>query len=457
MPDARPNIVYFICHDVSKHLGCYGVPVATPNVDAFARQAVRFDNAFCNAPACTPSRCCAMTGLHAHTSGAVGLAHMGWPLSEDVPTVVDYLNDGGYQTIHSGMEHERHPRMNRYQVDLQVSWDDFRADVAVDKALDYLEDRSDDRPFYLNVGSQQPHASTWGSAEELYGGPVPREDVWMPLYCKDTPEQREQLARFQAAIGFMDEHFGRLLRGLERLGLGEDTIVVFTTDHGISAPRSKGTLYERGVEIALLVRLPDARMAGTSVEHLIQNIDFAPTLLEAAGVPRPEELQGRSFWPLLDGGDYGPHDAVFIERNFHGERPFPGADRAIDLFDPIRAVRTPEYHYIRWFRPEIRPRYLLLGEEPLDPETVGQRFECATPPTGRPRNAEELYDIRHDPLEFVNVADRPEYREVKADLSQRLEDWMVRTDDFMPDGPVPERPEEPGWGPDWPREGGDGT
>jgi arylsulfatase A-like enzyme len=424
--------------------------VDAPNLEAFAGQSVVFENAFCNSPACTPSRACAMTGRYAHTTGCVGLSHMGWPLDLSERTIVDYLNEAGYETVLSGVNHERHPRTDRYEVDVTETWEDWHTERAVGNAVAHLERRDRDRPFYLNVGSQQPHASTWSHADDMYGGAIPPGDVWVPPYCPDTPLLRRLLGRFQAAIRYMDEHFGRLMAALDELSYSENTIVVFTTDHGISARRSKGTLYDRGVEITLMVRLPDCTGAGTRRGHLVQNIDFAPTLLEAAGRSVPDEVQGRSFWPLLTGGSYEPHDAVFIERNFHGERPHRGADTYIDRYDPIRAVRTPDFHYIRWFRPEVKPRPLLPFELPAHWEEQSERLDSAWPESEEPRNDEELYHVRHDPQEFVNVVDRPEYRHVRADLRRRLEQWMKATDDFALRGEKPERPEEPGWGPNWP-------
>ncbi len=445
----RPNIVYFVCHDLGRHLPVYGARVEAPRLEAFAEEAVVFHRAFCNSPCCSPSRACAMTGRYAHTTGAVGLSHMGWPLGLEERTIVDYLNDAGYETVLSGVNHERHPRTDRYAVDLTKTWEDWSTHRAVGNAVQYLEERDRSRPLYLNVGSQQPHASSWGKAEELYDGPVPPGDVWIPPYCPDSPLLREKLGRFQAAIRFMDEHFGRLLDALERLGYADETLVVFTTDHGISAARSKGTLYERGVETTLLIRQPDRRGAGTGVNHLIQNIDLTPTLVEAAEAPVPEQVQGRSFRSLLRGEPYEPHEAVFTERNFHGERPRRGAEDYIDRYDPVRAVRTPEFHYIRWFRPEIKPRPLLPFEAPAGWDQESRRLDSAFPPSDRPRNREELYHVTHDPQEFVNVADRPEYRDVKTDLRARLEDWIRETDDFVLDKP-PARPDKPGWGPNWP-------
>jgi len=428
----RPNILYFVVHDLGKHLGCYGARVESPNLDAFAAESVKFESAFCNSPACTPSRCCAMTGLYAHTSGGVGLAHVGWPLPDEVPTIVDYLNEAGYETAHAGMQHERHPGRMRYQVEMQKHWANAHARRAVDDALAYLEKRDRGRPFYLNIGSQQPHASTWGRAETDYGGIVPPEDVYVPHYVPDTPQVRQEFGRFQAAIRYVDEHFGRLMAGLKRLGYDRNTLVVFTTDHGISAPRSKGSLYDRGVEITLLVRMPDGSGAGTEVRHLIQNIDYVPTLLEAAGAPLPERLQGRSFWPLLAGGEYEPHEAIFIERNFHGENRIYGKrGDYVDRYDPMRAVRTPEFHYIKRFDPRVKCRAWLPFEIPHPTLKAVEGDPFGLPEPREPRPEAELYQVTYDPLEFIDLHERPEFRQVRRELDERLMAWMQETDDFV--------------------------
>jgi arylsulfatase A-like enzyme len=435
----RPNILYFIVHDIGRHLGCYGAPVPTPNLDAFADSGVRFERAFCNSPACTPSRLCAMTGLYAHVSGGVGLAHMGWPLADDVPTIVDYLNDAGYETIHSGLQHERPGPHNHYQAELEAEPEHRNAEQAVDVALDYLERRDRGRPFYLNVGSAQPHASTWQRGQDIYGPPPSPEEVYVPPHVPDIPAMRRYFGLFQAAIGYVDRHFGRLLQGLSRLGHDEDTLVIFTTDHGISAPRAKGTLYDRGVEVALLVRLPGGRRAAARVDHLIQNIDYVPTLLDAAGAPVPEHLPGRSFWPLLAGGSYEPHDAIFSERNFHGEaRVYGRPGDFVDRYDPIRAVRTPRYHYIWRFDPRVKRRAWLPWEVPQDTENLPQPRE--------PRAEVELYDVRRDPQEFVDLAGRPEYAQLRRELRGKLVGWMRETDDFVLRGQVPRRPAQPMYG-----------
>ena len=441
----RPNIVYFVVHDIGRHIGCYNVPVDTPNLDAFAAESVRFDRAFCNSVACSPSRGCAMSGQYAHVSGGVGLAHMGWPLPDRVQTIVDHLNRGGYETIHAGMQHERAEHANRYDVDLQQAESHHTAN-GVDEALAYLDGRDRTRPFYLNIGSQEPHPCTWGMADTRFGGAVAPDDVYIPPGMVDTPGARRQFGRFAAAIRYMDEHFGRLLRGLERLGHAEDTLVVFTTDHGIMShrQRSKGSLYDKGCEIALLARMPDRQNAGAAVRHLVQNIDVVPTLGEFAGVDVPADLPGRSFLPLIAGaGDYRPHEAIFTERNFHGEGRYFGEQPAtalhfVDRFDPIRAVRTDAWHYIRYFDPTIRCRPWLPWEVAAVQRQTDEEFPDL-PQETEPRVKEELYHVAHDPLEFINMADRPDLQRVKADLAGQLQAWMERTGDFILRDEIPRR------------------
>jgi arylsulfatase A-like enzyme len=230
----------------------------------------------------------------------------------------------------------------------------------------------------------------------------------------------------------MDTHVRRLLDAVERLGYAEDTLVIFTTDHGIAEMRAKGWLYDRGVEIALMVRLPrrlqrrkGAAAPGTRVPHLIQNIDVTPTLLEAAGVSIPAAIQGRSFWPLLVGEAYEPHEAIVIERNHHGD------------YDPARAVRTPRYHYIRNVTPP--PRKTWLTSTTYLYEDFASWYEPFDPPPGAPRPEEELFDVANDPYEYVNLADDPDYAAVRASLADTLDRWQVAVDDPLLYGSIPDK------------------
>jgi arylsulfatase A-like enzyme len=445
----RPNLIYFHVHDLGRHLPVYGVPVAAPHLAKFATQAVTFTHAFCSSTACTPSRGCALSGRYAHSTGCIGLAHMGWPLPLAENTVADDFRAAGYQTILSGVNHERHPRSDRYEIDVTRHWDDWRTERAVDNALAALDGRDAARPFFLNVGSQQPHASTWHLFADA---PVPPDEVWTPTWCPDTPMLRREFGKFQAAIKYMDHHFGRLVDGLRQRGLLDSSAIVFTTDHGISGPRAKSLLYDRGTEIALMVRLPGGEHGGELRDTLVGNVDFRPTWAAMLGVPLVSEAQGKSFAEAFWDAGAAPSDAVFMERNYHGERPFRGATDYLDKFDPIRAVRTRHLKYIWNLHPEARTDCPLPFDAPQgwDPLAAGpgDGLDFLAPETDRPRPEIELYDLRHDPQEFINLAGRPEYAAAQADLRQRLDQWMRATGDFAPAAPPP-RPEEPGWGRAW--------
>ena len=428
----RPNIIYFVCHDLGKQLGCYGAGTDSPNLDRFAAGGVTFTSAFCNSTACSPSRGCAMTGQYAHTNGLMGLVNMGWSLPVGVRTIVDHLNDAGYETAHFGLQHERRPGgANRYQLEGHSRQEDNHAERAVDSAIEFLRRRvGSDRPFYLNIGTVEVHNSRWQGNQscsrlDVYGMDPP-ERVAMPAYIPDVPALRSEMGKLQGAIRFLDGQVGRLLAAIDQLGYRENTLVVFTTDHGIANVRAKGTLYDRGVEITLLMQLPGGVAAGREVDELVGNIDLAPTLLAAAGAPTGPEMQGRSFWPLLTGGDYQPRDALFIERNYH------------QRYDPIRAVRTRRFHYIRNFGEDPRKAWL-PDEVPYMNETYDHWYAELWPEPSLPRPAEELFDVAADPQEFRDLAADPAADAVRAELAGRLDEWMRQTDDPLLQGAIPDK------------------
>jgi N-sulfoglucosamine sulfohydrolase len=430
----QPNVIYVVCHDLGRRLGCYGAQVESPNLDRIAEEGLLFENAFCNAPACSPSRACAMTGQYSHTSGGLGLAHRGFPLAPAVKTVTDYFNEGGCETAHFGFQHERlHARDNRYQVEGSQDRDsDHWCENAFDRALEYLaERRESERPFYLNVGTIEVHASRWCgkfAAERggVYGASPEPENIDVPYFMPDHPRIREVFARFDAAIRYYDRHVGRFYDGLREMGFLDNSVVVFTTDHGISGLRAKGTIYDPGVEIATLMHLPGEGGSGRRIGELIQNMDFAPTLLELAGLPIPESMQGRSFKGLLTGGAYRPHERLFIERNFHGGE-----------YDPIRAVRTKDAHYLRNFRKDVRREWLPHEVEDRIGETYEKWINELWPEASDPRPAEELYLLSDDPREWTNRAGDPDVRELQQALERELDTWMRATGDFLITGHTP--------------------
>lgn len=435
----RPNIIYIVAHDLGRFLESYGVPIQTPNLTAFAEGGVQFNQMFCNSPACSPSRGCAMTGKYAHNNGLMGIVQTGpagWHLPASNTTMVDIFNQAGYETINIGGQHER---LSTEAMGYDVVDDEFHhCEVVYEKAVQMLKQRqSSERPFYMNLYTGEVHGSQWvrngvWTRSEIYQ-PGPPEEAVLPPQLPDLPEVRKELASFNAAVRYLDHHIGPLFKAIQDLGFEEDTIVIFTTDHGREGLRAKGFLYDAGTEISFMIRAPQLAQTGIKVDHLMQNIDVLPTLCDAAGLPVPSDVQGRSFWPLLTGGLYHPHNHIFTERNYHGDE---GPSKYTLNYDPARSVRTERYHYIRNFAE--RPNHIWLAAEIKETITTNPRhFHQLFPPFSEERAREELFDIVNDPDETRNLAALPEYQAVKKELSARVDQWMQATSDPVLTGGVP--------------------
>jgi len=419
-PD-KPNIVFLICHDLGQQLGCYGDPtVRSPVLDELASQGALFPHYFGASTPCSPSRGCIMTGRYAHSNGLIGLVNRGWDLPTEERTIVDYLNEAGYCTLQFGLQHERKdPNANRYA---EYRGGPIWCEVVADRVAAFLTREAADRqPFYLNAGFYEVHLPFDRPGYE----PDDPQRVYIPGFLPDDPDVRLELARFHGAIKFMDASIGKILEALQASGLDRNTVVIFTTDHGMAFPRAKSTLYDPGIGTALIMRFPPSWGIQGEYPQLLSNIDLTPTLLEMVGAPVPPAVQGRSFWPLLCGGQYAPRTEIFSEKNFH------------DCYDPIRCIRTDRYKYIRSFAdgPDL--------PLPSDIQASIASNHLAGKPA-RPRPQEELYDLREDPWEQNNLAGSPEMASIQQDLKARLWAWMQQTDDPILEGkPLPYPPEQP--------------
>ncbi len=248
----------------------------------------------------------------------------------------------------------------------------------------------------------------------------------LPPFLPDNDLTRRQMAMFHGAIRFMDHHVGRLLGALDASGLRDNTIVIFTTDHGMAFPRAKSTLYDPGIGTACIVRMPEPTgLRGKTHEHLISSVDLRPTLCELGRARTGEEVDGRSFAALLaGGGEYRPRSDLFSEKNYHNH------------FDPCRCVRTDRYKYIRNFRDQI------YGLMPSD-------IEMAFPARWRrrdldaPRPPEELYDLAADPWEARSLIDDDAHAAARDELRRKLQEWMEQTHDPILKGRfIPYPPEQ---------------
>jgi arylsulfatase A-like enzyme len=291
--------------------------------------------------------------------------------------------------------------------------------------LTHLAGRKD-RPFYMQVGFIEPHRLKAPNEKGYMGflGPHLRPDaskgVTIMGQLRDTDGVFAEVAELQGSVRHVDENFGRIVEAVRANGLEEDTLVIFTTDHGVALPRAKCSVYEPGMQVAFILRLP-ARAGwsgGRVMEPMISNIDYVPTLLELAGVPVPANVQGRSFAPLLDGGAYTPNGKIFGEITYH------------DYYDPRRSVRTETHKLIVNFT--TAPFYMDPSQSwrPRSDTVVPEDHALAYHPHV------ELYDLRDDPWELKNIAERPECVGVRKELLKALHRQMVETQDPILQGAV---------------------
>lgn len=431
----RPNICLIHCHDLGRYLGCYGYDVDTPRIDALASDGATFENAFATAPQCSPSRGSLMTGRYPHENGLVGLAHDEPDLNDDERVLPSYLSEAGYETHLFGLQHvtENPQRLgyDEFHSERLLSPDvppsvheTDRAEKVSGTFADRVGDLGGDAPFFASIGFFELHRIEDGDrfvfADDPYD-PSDPDEIEPLSYLPDEPGIRRDLADAQGMVRAIDRGVGRVLDALEDAGIDEETLVIFTTEHGLAMPRAKGSLYDPGTEIALLMSLPGTIEPGTRYEELVSNVDVLPTILDLLDEPIPERISGRSFLPLLreEEDEYDARERLFTEMTWH------------DAYNPVRAIRTRRFKYVRnfWRLPNVYlthdVRHSPSGEE------VRDEFE-------RPnRPYEELYDLKADPHERENVADADGYEGTTAELREELREWMEETDDPLLSGPVP--------------------
>jgi len=417
---AAPNIVLIHCHDLGTWLPCYGMPsVPSPYLNTFADEGVVFESAFATAPLCTPARSSIFTGLHPHQNGLMGLTHDGWQYAPGVRTLPQMLAEHGYHTALVGLQHEDlDARVLGYE---EVHGLGFlpRAHEVARRVDWWLTQPARPEPFFLSVGMWEVHRP-WPPEDYQ---PADPDGVDVPAYLPDNAHTRQDIAAFHGAIRQMDEAVGAILHSLARSPFADNTMVIFTTDHGVAFPRAKSTLYDSGVQVSLIVRPPASwdTEPGRRAE-LVSHLDLAPTLIDVAGGQPAQNLEGRSFRSLLRGGPPQPQEGpaereLLLQKTYH------------DRYDPIRALRTPQVKYIRNFAPG--PQLPLA----LDLEESSTRQGMDDAMLG-PRPDEELYLLDDDPAELQNVAAVPEHQALRRQMAQRLQAHLEQTADPVLAGPI---------------------
>ncbi|MBS0207707.1 MAG: sulfatase [Planctomycetes bacterium] len=426
--DARPNVLFCIADDWGwPHAGAYGDPVVkTPTFDRMAREGVLFANAFVSSPSCTPSRSALMTGQYHWRLAEAANLHS--TLQTRFRSYSEMLRDNGYAIGHSrkAWGPGKLEPGGRTEDPSGPQFKNFDA---------FLAQRPKGTPFCYWFGSPDPHRPYEPGTG--VGRGMKLADVRVPSCFPDNELVRSDVADYYFEVERFDREVGEAISQLEATGELDNTIIVMTGDHGMPFPRGKSNLYDLGCHVPLVLRWGAKVKPGRVLEDFVSLTDLAPTFLEAAGVAPLAEMTGHSLLPTLLSDRAG-----WIEPRRHHviygkERHVPSQEKGNLGGYPSRAIRTADHLYIRNFAPERWPNGIADGEQSF----IGNSYaDCDDGPTKTfliqhqsdpavrkffdlafaKRPAEELYDLKNDPQQLVNVADQPAYHKLKTGLSGAL-------------------------------------
>jgi arylsulfatase A-like enzyme len=410
----RPSILWLTTEDISAHLGCYGHDdVKTPTLDQLAADGVRYDHCYGVAAVCAVNRSGLITGCYPTTQGTL---HMRCKarMPEHIRCYGEYLRAAGYYCTNNS-------KTDYNQSAPKSAWDES-------SGKGHWKNRPDkSQPFFAVFNYGATHESRYTTGSGTDPGPQPS----LPPYYPNTPEARDIWRKYLNSIEGMDAWVAGHLNDLEEAGLADETIVFFYSDHGVGLPRGKRWLYDSGLKVPLIVRVPEKFRApgqgepGTASDELVSFLDLPATALHLAGVKIPGHMQGRAF---LGRELTPPREYVFAAR-----------DRMDERYDIIRAVRDQRYKYIRNYQawkpyyqymntPEkggiMRQLRELHGKSELPP--AAELFMTDSKPI------EEFYDCQADPHEVDNLIDSqdPAHRKAIEAMRAAHQQWVIETRDI---------------------------
>ncbi|MGI9284759.1 MAG: sulfatase family protein, partial [Pseudomonadales bacterium] len=444
----HPNILLLMAEDMSPRVGAFGDSVAvTPNIDKLASEGVRYPNTFTTAGVCAPSRAATIMGVHQISFGGQHMRASSRP-------------EGGYKAVPPAHmkafpEHLRAAGYYTYttnKLDYQFSspfpgtgpftiWDAEGSDP-------HWRDAPPEKPFFGYLNFPVTHESgvftplghwpsgvmhfvmqvlrAWKEGLPPANDPVEPAQIVLEPYYPDTPTVRNDIARHYNNIAILDQQVGEVLDQLEQDGLVENTIVIWTTDHGDGLPRAKRELYDSGIKVPMVIRWPEKyRPAnvkpGEFDERLISFVDLAPTILALAGVKIPVYTHGQD----LTDNNIPKREYIYASR-----------DRIDEIADRQRAVRDTRFKYIRSYHPtqegghhlKYRDSIAMMREmfDLLEAGKLNEQQRLWFMPPGD----ERLFDLQADPHELNDVASDPAYTNDLARMRNAYAEWRERVEDW---------------------------
>lgn len=415
---AKPNVVLIIGDDISPDFSCYGGPVSTPNIDALAAGGMRFENAYVTASSCSPSRNSMITGLYPHQTGAPEL-HMPLPAGKFMFPLA--LKEAGYYTAQYGKFHMGEHAKAAFDVVEEVFYPD---DVTgAEGWVRLLQDRPRDKPFLMWFAGFDAHRPWEPDPEE---SPHDPDQVEVFPGIPDTPKARRDLASYFDEVRRFDRYIGKVVTELKAQGVYENTLIMVLADNGRPFPRDKSTLFEGGMQTPLVVHWPGGDVApGVISESLVSTIDLAPTILDVAGIEKPDSLEGISMLPILADPEATTHQALFGEQNWHVQR-YAG-----------RMVRQGDYLYIRDYAASLYPFQMVDHKYGAYAELLRLKEEGKLSPVeaqlfSEDRPQELLFNVENDPSQLNDLVQAPGKEAVLQSMRLLLTSWQSQTGDTIP-------------------------
>ena len=407
-------MLFIVSEDNSEQIGCYGdTRVTTPHLDSLAASGVRYDRAYVPYSVCSPSRAAYLTGLYTRQTGHFGLATHNFAMYKYFKTLPAYLQEGGYYTGFIGKTHINPAGLVEDFIDFRgVTHSNFSnthgiEDYAREARTIFENARMQNQPFLAIINYSDAHRPFIETSPSGYPAVRVKGDIEpLPWIGADTPYLREEMRNYLNCMNRLDEGIGMLLQDLNELGVREDTLIIYISDHGADFPRSKTSCYEAAVKVPMIVNYPKSFPEGRVETSLVSTMDILPTILKEVGLTIPDELMGFPLQTLLDPSTprreyihtFNTGSAAhlrYLTFGIHGERHKL-------IYNPVRSRNQAG---ISRYQNSNIPENLWLPEYVDPPEF-------------------ELYDLDEDPYEFNNLAEDPAYEAMRNRLFRAMREFQ---------------------------------
>jgi N-sulfoglucosamine sulfohydrolase len=453
----RPNILLCISDDQSyAHTAANGDPVVcTPAFDRIAREGIRFTHAFCDAPTCGPSRSAILTGQHIWRLEEAG--NIWSTLPKKFATYTEELEKAGYFVGYTGkgwgpgrLEPGGRTQNPAGPLFKAMSYgkgklryvpkpNGMSATAYAYNFADFLDKRPAEKPFCFWLGTSEPHRG-YVKGSGLKSGKDPAK-ANVPAFLPDHPVVRNDLLDYFVEIEHFDKHVNLAIALLEKNGELDNTIIVVTSDHGMPFPRGKASLYDAGIRVPLAIRWPRGIKSPGRISNGFVNLsDLAPTFLAAAGVKVPAMMTAQSLSPVFASPSSRTKGQAYIALERHATSRKGGKGY------PSRAIRNAQFLYIRNYEPDRWPagdpdpnncaRGFPYGEIDSSPTKTllmengeNEKFRQYHKLAFGKHPTEELYDVANDPWQLNNLAADKDYAQIRKQLSEDLQLYLIQTED----------------------------